>query len=264
MIGGWTFDPKEAGPTEYMNEDSLFDHEKKYVIFAALEITFSMLTFAVSLALKGEEAMRRGGAEFDAAESKEAGEEVIGRYLPTFLPLVGSFPFWEGVREAANYSGANRRGDVSDPGTREEYELLEPILSARLSTVEMMWTARIPPGARAELERLMRKKRAISKGSKKPRPDRVKESRRTPPGGESKPSTASTRWAHGSAPGRSRVRFRRNKRPPGPGLPHPQGRPGLPAQRPVAADPAAGRSPPRLAQGVAGLGPGRTRAPAVR
>jgi hypothetical protein len=160
-----TFDTKQAGPRQYFNEGDLHNHERKFAFFGGLEITLSMIEFALRIAAGGREEAERVNQELTASNATDAAADAyMQKYVPTVLPLLGGLPFWERARQAASYAGSDVRGDATYPATREEFELFRPIIGRRFDMIKEAIESPPAAGDLAELQELGRKMRLAKKG----------------------------------------------------------------------------------------------------
>ena len=139
-IGSWTFDPAQAKVADYVNEDDLFRHGRKHATFASLELSAGTIELVISSLQKGPTDLKRLQDELAPAESGEQTDEealaTLEKLLPSFPVVVESFPFWEDARQAAAYSGPDRRGNETAPGTQQDYDRVAPLVRRRLESLE--------------------------------------------------------------------------------------------------------------------------------
>lgn len=171
-----TFDPARAGEIQYWNEGDLFDHEKKYAFFMALEMIYGILD-RVSRTIRGsksaEEALAKMADLNKSMESvgstpEEAGE-ALNRFLPGFLDVLEGITFWESARQGARYSGETRSGEPVLPATKEEFERFRPVIGRRVEHLERALAEPVDDEAIQLARELFRQDRLRRKGSKPPR-----------------------------------------------------------------------------------------------
>lgn len=168
-FGFMTFDPNDAGSKQYFNERDLFDHEKKHTLFAALEISMSMIEMLLGALKGGIPALESLNAEIEAPKSKEESEAVLLRHVPSVLPMLNGVPFWEMARQAAHYSGEDARGAMIYAASKEDFEAMRPIIGRRVEFLAEVFSTKVSSEQLEDFRRLTRKIRRGRKGSS-PRP----------------------------------------------------------------------------------------------
>ncbi|MGA7476718.1 MAG: hypothetical protein WBW47_05805 [Thermoplasmata archaeon] len=180
-LGLWTFNAREAGPKQYLNEADLYHHERKHAYFFALELLAATIELIAQTIARGPEAAKKLGEEMNTkAESKADADRFLQARLPSVLVLLESVFDWEERRQAAPYSGEDARGNPIYPATREEFERTYPVVANRLARLEEWSKTLEDPKLLASAKRLMIRLQKIRKGSKRPRPGRLPRSRSGP------------------------------------------------------------------------------------
>ena len=174
-----TFDPSRAGEMQFWNEGDLFDHEKKYAFFAALEMVFGMLEF-VARTIHGSRSPEEALARMRAADAamKEVGPTpedagaALNKYVPGMLDVIEGAAFWESARQAARYSGESRSGEPTTPATREEFERFRPIIGRRIEHLDHAFAEPVDEESIQFARELFLQDRLRRKGSKPARKGR--------------------------------------------------------------------------------------------
>jgi hypothetical protein len=174
-----TFNPTRAREMQYYKETDLFDHERKYAFFAALEMMFAMLDL-ITRTLRGTKLPEEGIAKMEAfnrsmeqvEHTPEAAGRVLGEYLPGLLEVIEGVALWESARQAARYSGEDREGKLVVPATKEEFDRFRPIVGRRVESLVHAYSEPVDSELVRGVRELFRQERLSRKGSKPPREGR--------------------------------------------------------------------------------------------
>lgn len=171
-----TFDPTRASEIQYWNEGDLFDHEKKYALFAALEMVYGVIDL-LSRTIRGSKTAEEALAKMthlnksmkSVGSTPEEAGQALNKFVPGVIDVIEGITFWESARQGARYSGETRSGEPVLPAPKEEFERFRPIIGRR---VEQLERAMAEPAGDEEIRfarELFRHDRLRRKGSKPPR-----------------------------------------------------------------------------------------------